>query len=240
MRKKTRTHDESVQPSPYRAKIVARKRIATVPTIRLLIADDHPATRHGLAALLKAESDFEIVAIAADGPAAVERALRGDVDVIVMDVKMPGLDGIDAAHRIKEKRAEVGVVIFSSYVFVSHLRELLGDGRLGYAYLLKTASIEQLAAAIRTVAAGGLFIDPQVGQRASAPTRLTRLTDRENDVLQLLIQGADNAAIGERLKMQPGTVSMHISNIYSKLELDGVSGMNPRVAAVLMYHGLLE
>ena len=211
-----------------------------MPNIRLLIADDHPATRQGLVALLKDERDFEIVATAASGSEAMERALRGDVDVVVMDVKMPGLDGLEAAHRIKAKRAEVGVVVFSSYVFVSYLRELLSDGRLGYAYLLKTASIEQLAAAIRTVAAGGLFIDPQVGQRANAPTRLTRLTARENDVLELLVQGSDNSAIAARLKMQPGTVSMHISSIYSKLELDGVSGMNPRVAAVLMYHGLLE
>ncbi len=211
-----------------------------MPTIRLLIADDHPATRQGLAALLETENDLVIVATAKDGNEAVERALREDVDVVVMDVKMPGLDGLEAAHRIKAKRADVGVVIFSSYVFVSYLRELLSDGRLGYAYLLKTASIEQLGAAIRTVAAGGLFIDPQVGKRANAPTRLTRLTARENDVLQLLVQGSDNSAIAERLRMQPGTVSMHISSIYSKLELDGVSGMNPRVAAVLMYHGLLE
>jgi DNA-binding NarL/FixJ family response regulator len=211
-----------------------------VPKIRLLIADDHPATRQGLAALLPSESAFEVAATAKDGSEAVALALRGDVDVVVMDVKMPGLDGLEAAHRIKDKRPEVGVVIFSSYVFVSYLRELLSDGRLGYAYLLKTASVEQLSAAIRTVAAGGLFVDPQVGQRANAPARLTHLTERESEVLELLVQGADNSAIAERLKMQPGTVSMHISNIYSKLELDGVSGMNPRVAAVLMYHGLLE
>jgi DNA-binding NarL/FixJ family response regulator len=211
-----------------------------MPSLRLLIADDHPATRQGLAALLNSESDFDVVATAADGNEAVEVALRGDIEVAIMDVKMPGLDGLQAAHRIKAQRPDVGVVIFSSYVFVSYLRELLSDGRLGYAYLLKTAPIERLAAAIRTVAAGGLFVDPQVGQRANAPTRLARLTARESEVLELLVQGADNTAIGERLKMQPGTVSMHISNVYSKLELDAVSGMNSRVAAVLMYHGLLE
>jgi DNA-binding NarL/FixJ family response regulator len=211
-----------------------------VTTIRLLIADDHPATRQGLAALLETEHDFEVAATAGDGNEAVEKAAREKVDVVIMDVKMPGLDGLQAAHRIKDERPQVGVVIFSSYVFVSYLRELLGDGRLGYAYLLKTASIERLSTAIRIVASGGVFIDPQVGQRANAPARLTQLTQRESDVLELLVQGADNSAIAERLKMQPGTVSMHISSIYSKLELDGVPGMNPRVAAVLMYHGLLE
>ncbi len=211
-----------------------------MPKIRLLIADDHPATRQGLAALLEAEADFEIAGTAVDGSEAVDKAAPPGIDVVIMDVKMPVLDGLQAAHRIKDARPEVGVVVFSSYVFVSYLRELLSDGRMGYAYLLKTASIEQLSAAIRIVARGGVFIDPQVGQRANGPARLTQLTERENDVLQLLVQGADNSAIAERLKMQPGTVSMHISSIYSKLELDGVPGMNPRVAAVLMYHGLLE
>ncbi len=211
-----------------------------MPKIRLLIADDHPATRQGLAALLGAVNDLEIAGTAVDGNEAVELAAREKVDVVVMDVKMPGLDGLQAAHRIKDARPDIGIVIFSSYVFVSYLRELLSDGRLGYAYLLKTASLERLTAAIRIVATGGAFIDPQVGQRVSGPGKLTQLTERETDVLQLLVQGADNSAIAERLKMQPGTVSMHISNIYSKLELDGVTGMNPRVAAVLMYHGLLE
>jgi DNA-binding NarL/FixJ family response regulator len=211
-----------------------------VTKIRLLIADDHPATRQGLAALLESEDGFEIAGMAVDGNEAVAMAARENVDVVIMDVKMPGLDGLQAAHRIKDARPEVGIVVFSSYVFVSYLRELLSDGRLGYAYLLKTASIERLTAAIRIVASGGAFIDPQVGQRANAPGRLTQLTERESDVLQLLVQGADNSAIAERLRMQPGTVSMHISSIYSKLELDGAPGMNPRVAAVLMYHGLLE
>jgi DNA-binding NarL/FixJ family response regulator len=211
-----------------------------MPPIRLLIADDHPATRQGMAALLGSERDFEVVDTAQDGEEAVEKALRLAVDVVLMDIKMPGLDGLAAAHRIKEGRGETGVVIFSSYVYVSYLRELLSDGRLGYAYLLKTATVEQVSEAIRTVARGGFYIAPQVGERASAPTRLARVTDRENDVLQLLVKGADNQAIGEQLGMQPGTVSMHISNIYSKLELDGTPGMNPRVALVLMYHGLLE
>ena len=154
---------------------------------------------------------------------------------------MPGLDGLAAAHRIKDSGRRIGVVIFSSYVYVSYLRELLSDGRLGYAYLLKTATVEQVSQAIRTVAARRCSTSPR--RSASVPARLpgshasrsARTTCSSCWSRERTTRRSVNGS-----SMQPGTVSMHISNIYSKLELDGTPGMNPRVALVLMYHGLLE
>jgi DNA-binding NarL/FixJ family response regulator len=152
---------------------------------------------------------------------------------------MPELDGIRAAHRIKAEHPQAGIVILSNYSESSYLRELLSDGRFGYAYLLKTASIDEIKQTILTVARGGLFIDPQVSQQANASARLERLTSREQDVLEAMACGLDNQGIAQALNLQPGTVSMHVSNVYTKLEVDARSDRHARVAAVLMWHGLL-
>ncbi len=208
--------------------------------IRTLIADDHPATCKGVAALLDTDPEIAIVGTASDGLGAVEKALTLNAQVVVMDIKMPELDGIQAAHRIKAKRPETGIVILSNYNDSSYLRELLGDGQLGYAYLLKTATIDEIKATILTVAQGGLFIDPQVSRRAHASSKLDRLTARERDVLEAMAQGLDNRGVAGELGLRPGTVSMHISNVYAKLQVDTLSDQHARVAAVLMWHGLLD
>lgn len=208
--------------------------------IRTLIADDHPTTRQGVAALLNTEPEIDIVGTASDGLKAVEKALGLDAQVVVMDIKMPGLDGIRAAHQIKAKRPETGIVILSNYNDGSYLRELLGDGQLGYAYLLKTATIDEIKTTILTMAQGGLFIDTQVSRRAYASSKLDRLTARERDVLEAMAQGLDNRGVAGGLGMQPGTVSMHVSSVYAKLEVDTLSDKHARVAVALMWHGLLD
>ncbi|MCP4541736.1 MAG: response regulator transcription factor [Chloroflexi bacterium] len=208
--------------------------------IRTLIADDHPATCKGVAALLNTEPEITIVGTASDGLEAVEKALALDTQVVVMDIKMPELDGIRAAHRIKAERPAIGIVILSNYNDSSYLRELLSDGQLGYAYLLKTATIDEIKATVLTVAQGGLFIDPQVSQRAHASSKLDRLTARERDVLEAMAQGLDNRGVAGELGMQPGTVSMHVSSIYAKLQVDALPDKHARVAVALMWHGLLD
>lgn len=207
--------------------------------VRTLIADDHPALREGIAALLNAEPGIEIAGTADDGEEAVQKALELEAQVVVMDIQMPTLDGIQAAHQIKAERPETGIVILSNYSDSSYLHELLSDGRFGYAYLLKSASIDEIKRTILTVARGGLFIDPEVVNQAHTSPKLNLLTPREKDVLEAMARGLDNKGIANELSMGHGTVSMHIGNIYSKLEVDTLPDKNARVAAVLMYHGLL-
>jgi NarL family two-component system response regulator LiaR len=208
--------------------------------VRTLIADDHPATREGVAALLNVEPEIEIVGTAGDGLEAMDKALALQAEVVVMDIKMPRMDGIEAAHCIKAKRPEVGILILSSYLYSSYLRELLSDGLLGYAYLLKSAPIDEIKRTILMVARGGLYIDPQIGNHAASSAKLDQLTIREEEVLRALARGLDNLGIAKALNMQLSTVSMHVGNIYAKLAVDTLPSLNPRVSVVLMYYGLLE
>lgn len=206
--------------------------------IRILIVDDHPPLREGIAALLNNFPELEVVGTAADGEMAVQRALELQAQVVVMDIQLPVVDGVQAAHRIKALRPETGVVVLSNYSSSSYLQQLLSDGHLGYAYLLKSASIDHIKKTILTVARGGLYIDPDVASQASTHPKLDRLTPREKEVLATMARGFDNQGIANELSMSGGTVSMHITNIYSKLEVDTLPDQNARVLAVLMYHGL--
>lgn len=208
--------------------------------IRTLIADDHPATCEGIAALLDADPEIEIVGLVADGLAAIEATAALEAQVVVMDIKMPGLDGIQAAHRIKAERPQTGIVILSNYAESSYLHELLSDGQLGYAYLLKTASIDEIKQTIVTVVQGGLFIDSQVGGQSNTSAKLERLTAREQEVLAMMARGLDNQGIAQALSLQPGTISMHVSSVYAKLEVTKHADKHARVAAALMWHGLLN
>jgi two-component system NarL family response regulator len=197
--------------------------------------------RDGVAALLNAEPEIEVVGTASDGLEAVDKAVRLEVGAVVMDIKMPELDGIKAAHRIKARRPETGIVILSNYADSSYVHELLVDRQPGYAYLLKTATLDKIKSTILAVAGEGLIVvDPQVAVPPNPSSELDSLTAREKEVLSAIAQGLDNNGIADELHMQPSTVSMHLTSIYSKLGVDGVPGSNPRVVAVLVYYGLLE
>ncbi len=206
---------------------------------RILIAGDQPLAREGLAALLASEPEIEVVGTASNEKEAVARSTALQADVVIMDLTMPELDGIEAAHRIKGARPRVGIVMLSSRVYGMCLHELVNDGRLGYAYLLKSASIEEIKRAVLIVAQGGFLVGRQAARQAGGSSRIERLTPREREVLCAIAQGLDNAAIATHLRLQPGTVSMHITSIYSKLEVDHEPHLNPRVAATLLSLGLL-
>lgn len=211
-----------------------------IQPIRTLIADDHPPLREGVAALLDAEPEIQVVGTADDGEVAIRQALELGVQVVVMDIQMPVVDGIQAAHRIKAQRPRTGIVILSNYSSSSYLHELLSDGNFGYAYLLKSAGIDQIKRTILMVAKGGLYVDPDVANQANTLPKLEILTPREKDVLAAMARGLDNHGIADELSMSTSTVGMHISNIYSKLEVDTLPDKHARVSAVLMYHGLSD
>jgi DNA-binding NarL/FixJ family response regulator len=200
-----------------------------VTPVRVVLADDQEMVRAGLRMLVDFQPDLEVVGEAADGPAAVAVAGRTRPDVVLMDVRMPGCDGIEAARRILAAQPDVAVVVLTTFDEDASLAEALRAGVSGF--LLKTAPPEQLLHAIRTVAAGNGLLDPAVtlrviaaGARSPAPdpaaaARLATLTERETEVLRLVAEGLTNAEIAARLYLGEATVKTYLSRMLTKLDL---------------------
>jgi two-component system response regulator DesR len=181
--------------------------------IRLVLAEDQAMVRGALAALLRLETDLDLVAEAGDGEAAW-RAVQAQVpDLLVTDIEMPHLTGLDLAQRIRDAGLATRVVILTTFARAGYLRRALDAGVRGY--LLKDAPSEQLAAALRQVHAGGRAIDPQLA--AAAWDDADPLTDRERAVLRLAGEGVKSADIAERLHLSQGTVRNYLSEAIGKL-----------------------
>jgi DNA-binding NarL/FixJ family response regulator len=191
--------------------------------IRVLVADDHPVVLHGLCTMLEIEDDIRVVARASDGVEAVAQARETKPDIILMDVQMPNVDGIEALRRIRADDPEAKVIILTTYRNEDYLFPSLQAGARGY--LLKDATREELASAIRKVAAGESLLDPAL-MSMSRPEY--NLTSREMDVLRLMAEHCNNAQIAKRLFVSENTVKTHISNIFAKLSC------SDRAAAVLI------
>ena len=197
-------------------------------TIRILIADDHPVFRYGLKALLATEVDMEVAGEASSGYQAIDLAGSLSPDVVLMDVNMPELNGIEATRRIVAKRPETGVLIITMLDDDSVFAAMRAGAR---GYLLKGSEGEDTLRAIRTVAQGGAVFSPGIAGRlmdyfASAANRtrpepFPELTPRERQVLSLIAKGLTNAAIAERLGSSPKTVRNQVSEVYSKLQVAG-------------------
>jgi len=204
--------------------------------IRVLVADDHAVVRAGIVALLASEPDIVVVGEAIDGEQAVEQALALRPDVVVMDVRMPGLTGDAATARIRERDTAVRVLVLTTYESDASILAAIEAGASGY--LLKAAPAEELIAGVRSVAAGEVALSPAIAaqlvsrMRAPAPTALT---PREVEVLRLVAEGLSNRAIGERLFVGEATVKTHLLRAFEKL------GVNDRTRAVTlaMERGLL-
>ena len=193
--------------------------------IRVLVADDHPVVRHGLCTMLEIEDDIVVVGRAADGEEAVAQARETRPDIILMDVQMPRVDGIEALRRIRAHDPEARVIVLTTYRNEDYIFPSLQAGARGY--LLKDASREELASAIRKVHAGESLLDPQLADTVTHARGQDTLTARELEVLRLMADQKSNAQIAELLFVSENTVKTHVSNILAKL------GCNDRAAAVL-------
>lgn len=181
--------------------------------IRLVLAEDQAMVRGALAALLRLEGDLDVVAEAGDGEAAWQEVQRHAPDLLVTDIEMPGMTGLELAQRLHAAGAPTRVVILTTFARAGYLRRALEAGVRGY--LLKDAPSEQLAAALRQVQAGGRAIDPQLA--AAAWDDADPLTERERAVLRLAGEGVKSADIAERLHLSQGTVRNYLSEAIGKL-----------------------
>lgn len=196
--------------------------------IKVMIVDDQSMIRAGFSALLNAQSDIEVVGEARDGREAIELATQLTPDVVLMDVRMPRLDGIAATERILGELPEAKVLVLTTFDLDDYVLAALRAGASGF--LLKDATAEELTHAVRVVARGDGLLDPQVtkriiGQLALRPptlideSALSQLTARERETLQLVAQGKSNAEIAAELFITEQTVKTHVSHMLAKLQL---------------------
>ena len=214
--------------------------------IRVLIADDQALVRGGFHSILAGQDDIEVVGEAEDGNAAVELTERLRPDVVLMDIRMPGIDGIEATRRIAARGLVTRVLVLTTFDVDDYVYEAMKAGASGF--LLKTAPPRQLSDAVRTVAAGDALLAPSITRRlveqfvrrpppgASVPPGLEELTERELEVLKLLARAMSNAEIAAELVVSEATVKSHVNRILSKLSL-----RDRTQAVVLAYEvGLVE
>jgi two-component system response regulator NreC len=200
-------------------------------SIRILLADDHVVLRHGLSKSLQAEPDIEVIGLAADGLTAVELAAELSPDVIIMDIGMPGLNGIEATRQIVKRAPTARIIALSMHSAKKFIMEMFKAGASGY--LLKDCEYDELASAVRAVASGKNYISPSISGilietcTTDDPRRkkdaFTVLTDREREVLQLLTEGKTTKQTAARLHISPKTVEVHRLNVMNKLKIDNMA-----------------
>jgi DNA-binding NarL/FixJ family response regulator len=207
-------------------------------SIRVLVVDDQTLVRAGFVKLLEPEADLQVVGEAGDGGEAVDATLRTRPDVVLMDIRMPRMDGIESTRRIRAQARAPRVLVLTTYDLDEYVFDALKAGASGF--LLKDAPADQLIAGIRVIAAGDALLAPTVTRRLveefarrplpppDGPAELAELTAREREILTLVARGLTNAEIAERLVVGESTVKTHVGNVFTKLAL------RDRVQAVVL------
>ena len=195
--------------------------------LSILIADDHPVVRDGLRGMLESQLDFEVVGEAADGAQAIKLVEELRPEIVLMDLRMPQVDGVTAIREIKSSQAETQILVLTTYDSDADILRAIEAGATGY--LLKDSSREELYGAIRATARGDTVLAPSVAARLVGQMRAPaeeRLSSRELEVLQLVAEGASNKDIASRLHISQATVKSHLIHVFGKL------GVSDRTAAV--------
>lgn len=194
--------------------------------IRLLIVDDHKVVREGIKAFILPSDELELAGEAGDGSQAIELAAKLNPDVILMDLIMPGMDGIQATREIKQRVPCARILILTSFAEDEKVISAIRAGALGY--LLKDSSPQELLEAVQTIHRGESYFPPGIARKlinafhapSADETSVESLTERENEILKLVAQGLSNQEIAERLFLSPWTVRSHISSILNKLHVE--------------------
>ena len=200
--------------------------------IRVLVVDDHPVVRHGLTAIMGYEPDIEVVGDAADGEEAVRLILERRPDVVLLDLRLPKLDGVEVMRQVRPQAPQVRFLVLTTYDTDEYIGPALAAGAQGY--LLKDALPDELARGVRAVMRGAAALEPEVAarllERMAEGERGDELSERELEVLRLLVAGASNKAVAAQLSLSENTIKTHISRIFAKL---GVQSRAEAVAVAL-------
>jgi DNA-binding NarL/FixJ family response regulator len=207
--------------------------------IRILVADDHPVVRDGLSAILSTQPDFLVVAGAADGEQALRLALEAQPDVMLLDLEMPGLDGVEVMRRVRQANPAIQAIVFTAFDTDERILSAVKAGAMGY--LLKGAPREEIFRAVRIVSQGGSLLQPLVATRllkqaAGESQAAPPLTRRETEVLGLLAQGKTNKEIAHLLVVSERTAKFHVSSLMKKLG----AGNRTEVVSLAAQKGLVE
>lgn len=204
------------------------------PTIRVLVVDDHPPMRMGLVALIKSQPGMDVIAEASDGEEAIEVYEDVRPDVVLMDLRMPGIGGVEALLAIRQKDADARVIVLSTYDLDEDIHRAMQSG--AKSYLLKDMSMEEIASTIRSVHLGDASLPRQVAERLTERSQRDQLTERERDVLESLIKGRSNKEIASSLCISEDTVKSHLKALFTKLRVRDRTG----AAIEAIRHGIVH